>query len=380
MYINICIWNRSGHRHRRVSRPLFLCVLSTIPEQKEWVEKLASSNSTPCPRSQLACPPLAPTARKPHTHNATEMFCSSKLKTTPRSQGLLARAILLGLLCAQSMVEVYGQGYFSAECEQCPQECREVLTDSVDASAICEPASQALWDAAFGGAASNGQCPGVIDGEYTPAQQILLASPGGIVANHDLNSNAQLCITIDLGYEHRTSGATLWHYHGSQSHIAAHGDRRYRYQNVQVKSGSSGAVWQEKWSAGDQRDPPSSSSTHTACFPRFARYVLFWQFSSHVARSDTGPNESAEGNTVTWGITTARYIRHCSGGSQQAGMGIHFRAYAAVRSCALPALHAILPCVLLRELLLEQSRSTHTRPCSYVREWLMIVYVTTVRS
>eukprot|EP01043_Picozoa_sp_COSAG02_P016994 COSAG02_NODE_760_length_17479_cov_23.555178_16_plen_1224_part_00 len=31
-----------------------------------------------------ACPPLAPTARKAHTHYATDMFCSSKLKTTPR--------------------------------------------------------------------------------------------------------------------------------------------------------------------------------------------------------------------------------------------------------------------------------------------------------
>eukprot|EP01043_Picozoa_sp_COSAG02_P060100 COSAG02_NODE_7785_length_2845_cov_2.299345_1_plen_825_part_01 len=37
------------------------------------------------PEKPTLAPPLAPTApEKPHTHNVTDMFCSSKLKTTPR--------------------------------------------------------------------------------------------------------------------------------------------------------------------------------------------------------------------------------------------------------------------------------------------------------
>ena len=43
-----------------------------------------NSRSAPLAREASAYPPLAPTAREAHTHYATDMFCSSKLMTTPR--------------------------------------------------------------------------------------------------------------------------------------------------------------------------------------------------------------------------------------------------------------------------------------------------------
>ena len=45
---------------------------------------IPTADQHPLPEKPALTPRLPPTTREAHTHYATDMFCSSKLKTTPR--------------------------------------------------------------------------------------------------------------------------------------------------------------------------------------------------------------------------------------------------------------------------------------------------------